>query len=80
MVRLKKTKKESIMYEIKVSGMTCGGCVNSVTKALKNLDAKAEVIVSLEAQTIKIESEKNQDSITHTIEEAGFPVIESKTL
>ena len=35
------------MYELKVDGMTCGGCAASVKRALQALDAKANVDVDL---------------------------------
>lgn len=63
------------MYEVKVSGMTCGGCVNSVTKALKSMDSKAEVKVDLQGQMIQIETEKSQEAVKTSIEEAGFDVL-----
>jgi len=66
------------MYEIKVSGMSCGGCVNSITKALNNLDAGAEVNVDLQAQLVKIKSAKSQAEILETIEEAGYGVLDVK--
>ncbi|MCK6596351.1 MAG: heavy-metal-associated domain-containing protein [Bacteriovoracaceae bacterium] len=61
--------------EVKVSGMTCGGCVKSVTNALKALDQNAEVSVSLETQTIQIKTSKETNDVKHTIEEAGFDVL-----
>lgn len=66
------------MYEIKVSGMTCGGCVNSVTKALKNLDLEAEVNVDLKEQLVRIKSTKAQAEILETIEDAGYSVLDVK--
>lgn len=66
------------MYEIKVSGMTCGGCVNSVTKALKNLDLEAEVNVDLKEQLVRIKSTKSQAEILETIEDAGYSVLDVK--
>jgi copper chaperone len=33
---------------IKISGMTCSGCVNSVTKALKGVEGVKEANVELE--------------------------------
>ena len=33
--------------QLKVTGMTCGGCTNSVTKALKAVNGVADVNVSL---------------------------------
>lgn len=35
------------MYELKVEGMTCGGCASRVTKAIKSVDNNAEVNVDL---------------------------------
>lgn len=66
------------MYEIKVSGMTCGGCVNSVTKALKSLDSEAKVNVDLKEQLVKIESAKAKSEILETIEDAGYSVLDVK--
>lgn len=68
------------MYEIKVSGMTCGGCVRSVTTALKSLDSNATVDVNLKSQLVTVESEKGQDEIVSAIEEAGYTIVETKKL
>lgn len=68
------------MYEIKVSGITCGGCVNSVTNALRGLDAKAEVSVDIKSQVVSIKSDKSQAEINATIEDAGFSVVDSKKI
>jgi len=68
------------MYEIKVSGITCGGCVNSVTNALRGLDTKAEVSVDIKSQVVSIKSDKSQAEINATIEEAGFSVVDSKKI
>lgn len=66
------------MYEIKVSGITCGGCVRSITNALKSLDSKANVNVELKTQLVTVVSEKSQDEIVLKIEEAGYTVLETK--
>lgn len=62
--------------EIKVSGMTCGGCVRSVTNALKTLDNNASVEVNLESQNIKLQTTKSAEEVKGTIEDAGFDVIQ----
>jgi len=36
------------LANIKIAGMTCGGCVNAVTRALRKVDGVAAVDVSLE--------------------------------
>ena len=68
------------MYEIKVSGITCGGCVRSITNALKSLDSKANVNVELKTQLVTVVSEKSQDEIVLKIEEAGYTVLETKKI
>ncbi|RPJ74046.1 MAG: copper chaperone [Alphaproteobacteria bacterium] len=66
------------MFEIKVSGLTCGGCVKSVTNAIKELDSKAVVNVDLNSQIINIASDHKKDEIILSIEDAGFSVLEFK--
>jgi copper chaperone len=72
--------KGESMYEIKISGMTCGGCVKSVSNALKSLDSGAEVNVDLSSQTVRIKSNKTKEEINSAIEDAGFSVLESKLI
>lgn len=66
------------MYEIKVSGMTCGSCANSMTYALRSIDPKVEVSVDLKSQTVKVKSDRAQTEITALIEDAGYPVLAAK--
>ena len=62
------------MLEVKVSGMSCQGCVRSVTNALKELDAQANVQVDLGNQIITIQTDKEASAVTETIEDAGYNV------
>lgn len=66
------------MVEIKVAGMTCGGCVRSISNALKSHDEKAEINVDLNTQTVSINSVMTIDEISKTITEAGFSVLSTK--
>lgn len=68
------------MFELKVTGMTCGGCANSVARALKLLDSSAEVNVALDKQLVTVKSNKAQDEISAAIEDAGFTVVEAKQI
>lgn len=68
------------MYEVKVSGMTCGSCANSITHALKTIDPKVKVSVDVQTQTVRVESDKNEKDITALIEEVGYPVSASKKI
>ncbi len=56
----------------KIGGMTCQGCVNAVTKALKRLDPAAEVSVDLSSGRVSIEGAIERAAAEHAIETAGF--------
>ena len=62
------------MYELKVSGMTCGGCVKSVENAIHGIDPTAKVSVDLPTQIVKVDSHKNKETISAAIEEAGYSI------
>ncbi len=60
-----------------VSGMTCGGCVRSVTNVLKGLEgvAKAEVSVEQKRATVDYDPGKvNVEQLKRAIEDAGYEV------
>jgi copper chaperone len=64
--------KEMTMIEIKVPDMTCGHCVSTITKAVKELDSGARVEASVADHTVRVESKSSQDEVLHCISEAGF--------
>lgn len=58
-----------------VEGMTCGGCVKSVTRVLEGLSGVSQVEVSLEKHNAEItfdESQVNVAQLIEAIEDAGF--------
>lgn len=60
-----------------ISGMTCGGCVNSVTRVLKELPGISEIEVTLLPSQAKVSFEANQinvEAMSKAIQEAGFTV------
>ena len=60
---------------IKVEGMTCGGCVNSVTKAIQRVEGVENAQVSLENKEAKVrfdESKTNLQAIAESVEKAGY--------
>ncbi|NJD35107.1 MAG: heavy-metal-associated domain-containing protein [Betaproteobacteria bacterium] len=60
---------------IKVDGMSCGGCVKSVTGVLTALDGVAKAEVSLEQKQAVVEFDAgivSRDQLKAAIEEAGF--------
>lgn len=65
------------MYELKVEGMSCGHCVNAVTKSVQGVDAAARVDVDLAQQKVRVDSSASLDDIRSAVEEAGYPVLAS---
>ena len=63
---------------IKIDGLTCMGCVNSVKNVLKAISGVSNVEVSLDQAQAIIQYDAEVTSIdrfTETIEDAGFNVI-----
>lgn len=64
---------ETIVLE--VSGMTCGGCVRSVTNVLKALPGVSAAEVSLEKSQAKVTFDPalaNAGALRAAVEEAGY--------
>ena len=60
-----------------ISGMTCGGCVRSVSKVLKALDGVAKADVSLDKRCAVVNYDPAKlgvEQLKRTIEEAGYEV------
>ncbi|MDO1510909.1 MULTISPECIES: heavy-metal-associated domain-containing protein [unclassified Neisseria] len=60
---------------IKIGGMTCGGCVKSVTKVLETLNGVAKAEVDLASASARITfnpAEVQTAALVEAIEDAGF--------
>jgi copper chaperone len=60
---------------IRVDGMSCGGCVKSVTGVLTALDGVAKAEVSLEQKQAVVEfdaTKVTRDQLKAVVEDAGF--------
>lgn len=60
--------------KLTVKGMTCGGCVRSVTRAIQRIDESAEVRVDLPSGRVEIDGSLNAEQAASAIDEAGFSV------
>ena len=60
------------MQTFKVDGMTCGGCVAAVTRAVQAVDKDAKVDVDLASKTVKVDSKVSSLQIIDVITNAGF--------
>ena len=59
---------------LKVTGMTCGHCVNAVTEELMKISGVSEVDVNLEENQVTVESSSSlsSEALNLAIEEAGY--------
>jgi copper chaperone len=62
------------MFTLKVSGMTCGGCINAVTRAIQAQDPQAKVQADLPTQVVSLETSLPPELAAELITDAGFPV------
>ena len=62
------------MLSLKVSGMTCGGCIKVVTKAIQAQDPQAKVQADLVSQMVNLETFLSALQASQIITDAGFPV------
>ena len=67
---------------LKVTGMTCGGCTSSVTKALKAIAGVGEVKVSLSAGEATVQYDErltSPDQLKSAVKGAGYGVDTTNT-
>lgn len=60
---------------LNIDGMTCGGCVKSVTKVLNDLDGVRSATVSLENKNAQVEFDEGKiqmAQLVEAVEDAGF--------
>jgi copper chaperone len=65
------------MYELQVEGMSCGGCVRSVTKSVQSVDSNAKVEVDLPSKRVRVDTQASLDAVKSAISDAGYPVTAS---
>lgn len=63
------------VLEMKVSGLTCGHCVKTVTKAIQARDAHARVQVDLAEGLVSAETMLDRASAIQAIESEGYKVL-----
>ena len=56
--------------------MTCGGCINAVTRAIQAQDPQAIVQADLASQTVTLETALSAAQASQLITDAGFPVVQ----
>ncbi len=61
-----------MLRRFKVEGMSCGGCVSSVEKAVKAAVGDAAVGVDLASGILTVEGDCSESAVRTAVEEAGF--------
>jgi copper chaperone len=59
--------------QFQIENMTCGGCANSVTKAIRSVDSQARVDVDPVRRTVTVESSEPREAFVAVLEGAGYP-------
>jgi len=64
------------METLKITGMSCGHCVQAVKQALENVDGLTNVQVHLETGEARFEQEKPVDMkvVKKAVQDAGYGV------
>ncbi|MBT3238530.1 MAG: heavy-metal-associated domain-containing protein [Rhodospirillaceae bacterium] len=55
-----------------VNGMTCGGCANSVSNAIKAAASGAEVSVDLDSKQVTVSGVDDDGIVEAAVSDAGF--------
>lgn len=66
------------MIELNVKNMTCGHCVNTVTRAIQSVDANAAVQVDLQTGRVQIDGSAAAVELLKAVNDAGYPAAQSK--
>ena len=59
---------------LKVPSISCGGCADTITKAITGQKPEAKVSVDVEAKMVTVESSASTETIKEIITEAGDTV------
>lgn len=60
------------MVVLKVTGMSCGGCVSKITRAIQALDQQARVEVDRATGRVVVETSENAASLRELVQRLGF--------
>lgn len=59
-----------------IDGMSCGGCVNSLTRVLKSVPGIEPLKIEVGKASLRLDSDKvSADAVKAAVERAGFELI-----
>jgi copper chaperone len=59
--------------QLKVPNISCGGCVSTITEAIKKVDSNATVQGNSQAKTISVETQSSETEIKAVMANIGYP-------
>ena len=62
-------------HQFTVDGMNCGHCEATVTRAIKQLDAAAQVSIDRARKSVTVQSEQPREALAAAISEADYEVL-----
>jgi copper chaperone len=65
------------MLELDIQDMTCGHCASTITRAVKDVDAGAQLDIDLGKHRVTIESAKAAEEFLAAIREAGYTPVQA---
>ena len=65
----------SYQQTFEVTGMTCGHCEKAVTRAIKQVDPAAEVVIDRAHNKVDVQSDQPRESLAKAIAEEGYSVV-----
>lgn len=64
------------MKTYKISGLSCQGCVSSLTRAVKRQLGDVQVVVRLESGELELELPHDEAEVRAAVAGAGFSVVD----
>jgi copper chaperone len=60
--------------QLKVPSMACGACADTITQAVKQIDASATVVADPKTKAVQVETQASETAVKEAIEAAGYPI------
>lgn len=60
-----------------IDGMSCGGCVNSLTRVLKTVPGIEPLKIEVGKANLRLDDSVTPDAVKAAVERAGFTLVEA---
>jgi copper chaperone len=66
--------RKPMAIHLTIPSMACAACAETITKAIRSVDAMAQVVADPKTKQVEIETLQTEDSIRAAIAASGYPV------